>query len=92
MFLAGGVCFLLLGKLDRWLPRRATVLRGLAGSGVITAVELLIGLIFNRKFKVWDYRRMPMNFRGQVCIPFSVLWMPLSLGAMLLHRRLERRL
>ena len=90
MFLAGGMCFLLLGKLDRRLPRGAMLRRGLAGAAVITAVELLIGLVFNRNFRVWDYRRMPLNFCGQVCVPFFLLWIPLSLGAMLLYRRVER--
>ncbi len=90
MFLAGGMCFLLLGRLDRVLPRRAMLRRGLVGAGVITAVELLVGLVFNRHFRVWDYRRMPLNFCGQVCVPFFILWIPLSLGAMLLYRRVER--
>lgn len=81
---------MLLGKLDRRLPRGAMLRRGLAGAAVITAVELLIGLVFNRNFRVWDYRRMPMNLYGQVCVPFFLLWIPLSLGAMMLYRRMER--
>ena len=48
MFLAGGSCFLLLGKLDRQRPRLPLFLRGLTGAGIITMVELLAGLLFNR--------------------------------------------
>ena len=58
----------------------------------ITAVELLTGLLANRSYTVWDYRGMPMNFHGQICLPFSLLWVPLSLGGMLLYDLLDRQL
>lgn len=90
MFLAGGCCFLLLGRLGQTKPRLPLILRGLAGASVITSVELLIGLLANRDYAVWDYRQMPMNFHGQICLPFFLLWAPLSLGAMELYRALER--
>ena len=92
MFLAGGLCFLLLGALDRRLRRIPWLLRALAGAAVITAAELTAGLLVNRQFRVWDYRAMPFNLLGQVCLPFSLLWIPLSLGAMGLYSLLERRL
>ena len=88
MFLAGGTAFLLLGQLGKRkirLPARA-----LAGSAVITGVELAAGLVFNRDYRVWDYRQMPLHFKGQICLPYSLLWMPLSLGAMALYNRLDR--
>ena len=91
MFLAGGICFLLLGKLNRVKPRISMPLRCLAGAGVITAVELIAGLIFNRQYQVWDYRHAPFNFLGQICLPFTLLWIPVSFGAYLLHHALERR-
>ena len=92
MFLAGGTCFLLLGKLNKTQPRLPLPLRALAGSVIITSVELLAGLLTNRNYQVWDYRRMPMNFYGQVCLPYSLLWIPVSLGAMALYNILDRRL
>ena len=88
MFFAGGACFLLAGKLRRLPP----VYRALAGSAGITAVELAVGLLVNRDYRVWDYRSLPGNFRGQICLPFSALWMPLSLFAGWLYGRLEERL
>lgn len=87
MFLAGGSCFLLLGKLDRTQPRLPWPVRALMGGLIITSVELLAGLLFNRSYRVWDYRQVPMNFYGQICLPFSLLWLPISLGAMALYRR-----
>ena len=92
MFFAGGLCFLLLGKLNRTRPRLPVVLRGLMGATVITSVELLTGLIANRDYRVWDYRQLPLNFHGQVCLPFSLLWIPLSLGAMVLYELTDRLL
>ena len=86
MFLAGGSCFLLLGKV-----RKAPLgVRALAGTGIITGVELLAGLIANRDYSVWDYRQMPGNFLGQICLPFSLLWLPIGLGGMWLYEKLDR--
>ena len=82
MFLAGGTCFLLLGALSKRLP---LPLRGIAGAGIITAVELTVGLLVNRGYHVWDYRGMPLNFMGQICLPYSLLWVPVSFGAMGLY-------
>ena len=83
MFAAGGTCFLLLGKL------RETKLPGLikpvAGAGMITIVELATGLLVNRDHHVWDYRALPGNFRGQICLPFSLLWIPVSMLGMGLY-------
>ena len=89
MFLAGGTCFLLLGKLERTVPRLPLPLRGLLGATTITAVELAAGLLFNRGYQVWDYRGQPLNFHGQICLPFSLLWIPVGLAAMGLYNRAE---
>ena len=86
MFFAGGVCFLLLGKLNAMRPRLNLPLRGIVGAGIITTVELVAGLLCNRSYGVWDYRHLPLNFLGQICLPFSLLWIPISLLAMGLYR------
>ena len=92
MFFAGGVCFLLLGKLSRTKPPLPFWAQGIFGSIAITSVELLTGLLANRDYAVWDYRDVPFNFHGQVCLPFSLLWIPLSIGAILLYRSLDKKL
>ena len=87
MFAAGGVCFLLLGKIrDLGLPM---ALKPLVGAGAITTVELGTGLLVNRDHHVWDYRKSPMNYRGQSCLPFSLLWIPLSVLGMALYGLLQ---
>lgn len=92
MFFAGGTCFLLLGGLEKANPRLPWPLRALVGAGVITMVELLYGLLFNRGYAVWDYRNLPGNFHGQICLPFFLLWIPLSFGGMKLYRLTEKLL
>ena len=86
MFAAGGLCFLLLGKL-RHLPGRLVL-----GPAVITAVELVTGLLVNRDYAVWDYRSVPGNFLGQICPLFTALWIPVSAMAMILYSFLDRGL
>ena len=92
MFAAGGCCFLLLGKLNTVRPRLKLPLRGLVGAGIVTMVELLTGLLFNRSYTVWDYRHLPGNYHGQICLPFFLLWVPLSLVGMGLYSALDRRI
>ena len=88
MFLAGGTCFLLLGQLQK--TKLPLPVRALAGATVITAVELAAGLLANRQYQVWDYRDMPLNLLGQICLPYSLLWIPVAAGGMYLYRCLDR--
>ena len=90
MFLLGGGCFLLLGKIRKL--RLPWPVLPLVGTLAITAGELLTGLVFNRHYTVWDYRALPANFQGQICLRFSLLWMPLSLLGMGLYDFLDRKL
>ena len=92
MFLAGGLCFLLIGHLGRVEPRLPLPLRALAGAGIVTMVELGAGLIANRGYQVWDYRAQPGNLWGQICPQFSLLWIPVSAVAIMLYGFLEKRI
>ncbi len=88
MFAAGGLSFLLLGKLrEMRLPYSA---KPVAGAVMITAVELGTGLLVNRDYHVWDYRALPGNFKGQICLPFSLLWIPVSMLGMELYGLAEK--
>ena len=91
MFLAGGLCLLLIGHLEEVEPKLPPPLRVLTGAGIITMVELGLGLIFNRDFSVWDYRNVPGNWLGQICVPFCMGWIPISFLAGHLYRYLTRR-
>ena len=92
MFLAGGLCFLLIGHLNRVEPKLPLPLRSLVGAGIVTMVELGAGMAVNRSYQVWDYRDQPGNFMGQICPVFSALWIPLSLLAGVLYDRMDRQI
>ena len=88
MFLAGGTCFLLLGKLKDSPPW----VKALAGAGIITAVDLSTGLLFNRHYRIWDYRNVPLNFCGQICLPYSLLWGPVGFAGAEGYRILDKKM
>ena len=92
MFVAGGLCFLLLGQLNQIQPRFPLFLRAILGAGIITMVEYAAGLLVNRSYTVWDYRNQPLNYHGQICLPFFLLWIPVSIAAMFLYHYLDTRL
>lgn len=52
----------------------------LIGMLIITGIELIFGIAFNIILKehVWDYSNVPLNFLGQICVPFSLIWFALS--------------
>ena len=56
--------------------------QALLGGLMITGMEYAFGLAFNRRHQIWDYRRMPANLRGQICLPFTLAWCGLSALAM----------
>lgn len=90
MFLAGGLCFLLVGHLNEVEPKLPLPLRAVVGAMIITMVELGVGLAANRDYGVWDYRGQPGNLWGQICPAFTALWVPVALAAMWLYGQLDR--
>lgn len=91
MFLLGGLCFWLIGQLDRRSPMPLAV-QACLGAMVVTALEFLTGLIVNRwlGLDVWDYSSLPLNLLGQVCLYYFVLWIPLSAAAAVLEDAARR--
>lgn len=80
MALAGGASMVLIRAVSRL--RRGLLLKSTLCAAGITAVEYAAGLIWNRRYRVWDYRRMPMNLHGQICLSYSLLWLGLSAAAL----------
>ena len=90
MALCGGTVLAVFTKMvRRGGSRLGLCLRGCA---LITGCELLCGLVFNRDRQVWDYSRLPGNFRGQICPLFSALWFLLCIPLCRLCPLLERHL
>ena len=67
----------------------AKLLQPVAGAGAVTLVEYITGMLVNRDYHVWDYRAVRWNYRGQICLPFSLLWIPVSAIGMGIYGLLE---
>lgn len=91
MFLLGGLCFLLVGGGASKFNKIPVPIRPLLGAGVITGLELITGWLVNQDYKVWDYRDQLFQFQGQICLAFSLLWVPVSLMAMELYTLTQKR-
>ena len=85
MFLLGGFCFLLIGALNEYL-NLSLFQQGLLGSLIVSCLEFIFGLVLNiyLKLNIWDYSSLPFNILGQVCLPFSILWVFISIFAVFL--------
>mgnify|MGYP002564412354 CR=1 FL=1 len=81
MALLGGTCLFGLYRIHLRLARAPRLVKCVLGGMLITAAELAAGFTFNRKRTIWDYSRVPLNYKGQICLPFSVLWSLLCLPA-----------
>ncbi len=87
MIIVGGLCFYLIGLINETNLWKMKIWKQcLIGSLVVTAVEFVSGCIINLwlGWGVWDYSDMPFNILGQVCLPFSALWVLLSALAIIL--------
>ena len=87
MAVLGGVCFVLIGDINEFIPwNMPLILQGAIGSGIVTVLELVSGIILNLwlSLGIWDYSNMPFNLLGQICLPFTLLWVALSIVAVAL--------
>ncbi len=87
MFIAGGICFILIGLLNEsYFVHMSLISQMVISAGIITGVEFVTGLIVNvwLGLNVWDYSSEPYNILGQVCLLYTNLWFLLSLFAILL--------
>lgn len=81
MAIVGGVCFVLIGGLNNYLPWEMPLVdQATLGAALVTAVELVSGVVLNLwlGMGIWDYSGMPLNLWGQICVPYTVLWFGLS--------------
>lgn len=81
MAVLGGVLFVVIGLFNEVLPwEMSLTLQAVLGSLVVTGVELGAGIILNcwLGLDIWDYSNLPFNLWGQICLPFSALWVLLA--------------
>lgn len=98
MFLLGGLCFFLVGKLGNKLLRKnysfaykIILIMALSGT-IITTLEFITGMIVNRYMGlgVWDYSYMKYNYLGQICLMYSGLWCILGLPCVYFYGMINR--
>ena len=72
---------LLLHPASRWLVKKteghlwiAILLSFLLNALVCTGIDFTTGMIANRDYSLWDYRALPFNFMGQVCLQNSMTY------------------
>lgn len=87
MALTGGAALALLRRAGLAQKRRPLWQQALWGGLMITALEYAVGWVFNRSHRIWDYRRMPLNLHGQICLAYSACWCALSALALALMGR-----
>lgn len=75
----GGLCGLCVGSINQ-IPKfynMKVVYQSIVGALIVTTIEFLSGLYLNvyLGLGIWDYSNLPFNILGQVCIPFSLIWL-----------------
>lgn len=91
MLLAGGICFSLMHLIStrtHWRRWQMCV----ASASIITTVEFVIGAIVNvyLGWGVWDYSSVPGNLFGQICLPYCLIWLVLSVPAIAICKGAKR--
>ena len=86
MLIAGGICFVLIGNLNRKRKDMSLVGQMFLSAFIITGIELVTGLIVNvwLGLEVWNYSSLPYNFMGQICLLYTNIWFFLSILGILL--------
>ena len=84
MGVVGGVCFVLIGLINEVFTWSTPLwLQSIIGATIVTVLEFISGVVLNiwLRLGIWDYSQMPFNLLGQICLPFSVIWIGLSVLA-----------
>ena len=65
----------------RWLKKKtggrtwlAVLLSFLLNAAVCTSIDFTTGMVANQDYHLWDYRALPFNFMGQVCLQNSMFY------------------
>lgn len=87
MFVLAGVVFIAIGLLNEiWSWETSLYLQVAVGTVIATIGEFITGCIVNLwlGWNVWDYSELPFHILGQITPQFILLWIPISLLAIVL--------
>lgn len=87
MGVLAGIVFIIMGLLNKFLKWETDlILQVVLGTIIATISEFIAGCILNiwLQWNIWDYSDMRGNFMGQICPQFILVWVPISLVAIVL--------
>ena len=82
----GGMAFAFIGCINNFIPWKMSLINQCLVGGIliVTPLEYLFGILFNQTYTIWDYRNIPLNIDGQICLPFTLIWCLLSIVAIVI--------
>lgn len=95
MGVIGGICMVILHFLNDERRQGTSIAVSVTiGWIFIVSIELFSGEILNRTLKlhIWSYNSSPLNFDGQICLVFSILWYILSFVGLLFDEFIRSKL
>lgn len=92
MVLLGGFVLVLLNLINQ--SKISLWIKCILGATVITSLEYSVGMIVNVAlgWNVWDYSDKLLNYRGQICPQFSLVWLFLSIPAYWVCGKISKKL
>lgn len=87
MGVLAGIVFIAIGLLNKvWGWETSLILQTIVGVLIATVGEFVTGCVVNLwlGWNVWDYSNMWGNVLGQICPQFILLWIPITLIAIIL--------
>ena len=84
MILVGAIAFIVGGEFSIKFKKMSMAKKSFWIANIITALELISGLLWNQNYQIWDYRnlvlfdKIPLHFMGHICIPFWLIWFVIS--------------
>ena len=87
MFLLASFLFILIGLINEFLSWDTPLfIQSIIGAIIVTVFEFITGCIVNLwlGLNIWDYSNEPLNVMGQICLPFTLIWIVLSCIAIIL--------
>ena len=96
VFFLGGFACLLLIALCR-IPLRGVarwLILPLLGGFLLTGYEYLFGLYFltTQNLRIWNYTGCPHEYRGLICLQFSLCWIGVTVVVLAIDLLVERAL
>ena len=87
MFILASFLFIIIGLINEFLSWDTPLfIQSIIGAIIVTVLEFITGCIVNLwlGLNVWDYSSEPLNVMGQICLPFTLIWIVLSCIAIIL--------